>query len=867
MLWHVGQRYPLELWAAGTVASLALMNENAYRLPRAVTPARYELVLAPDLGAASFTGRVLVDAVVHEAADHVVLNAAELDITTVTVGGAPVPYSLDADTERLRIDAPVTPGPLQLEITFTGTLNDKLRGFYRSTYTDADGTQHVIATSQMQTTDCRRAFPCWDEPDFKATFDVTLVVGPGLLALSNGAEVERTTTPEGDHAVRFATTMPMSTYLVAFVVGPLEATEPVMVPKLGGGEIPLRVVHVPGKQHLTAFGLDVGAFAVDWFQRYYDIPYPTDKCDMVALPDFAAGAMENLGLITYRENLLLVDTATSTQAEQQDVADVIAHEIAHMWFGDLVTMRWWNGIWLNEAFATFMEILGCDAYRPDWKRWATFSLERSVAFDTDALATTRPVEFPVAKPDECDGMFDVLTYQKGGALLRMLEQYLGPDEFRRGVSHYLSTHEYGNTETGDLWDAIEAVNPDIPVRRMMDSWIWQPGHPLVGARLDGDTLVLSQQRFSYDDVALGSGAATVFVVPVHLRNGDAEWKVLLEADEMRVPLPHPDAAVLVNAGGHGFMRVAYDDVLLSRVEGPMLASLGIIDRYALVDDAWNAVVAGRLGTVELLAFVEQFGDERDLAVWQSIGIALRGIGRLVDGDAYAAFQRRVRALVAPVMADLGWAPRAGEDDLTAKLRGAIVSMLGVLGDDPETQQRCRDIAARPDGVHPELVAAAVNVVAAVGDEHDYDRLLAEFRTAGTPQEQLRALYALAEFPTAELVQRTLDLALSGEVKTQNAPFLLRHCIANRRHGRMAWDFVRRNWDRATDTFPDNTIVRMIDPVRLLTKPDVVADVQGFFSEHPIPQSAKTLEQVLERQRVNAALRSRESARLGEALGT
>jgi puromycin-sensitive aminopeptidase len=314
------------------------------------------------------------------------------------------------------------------------------------------------------------------------------------------------------------------------------------------------------------------------------------------------------------------------------------------------------------------------------------------------------------------------------------------------------------------------------------------------------------------------------------------------------------------------MRVAYDDVLLSRVEGPMLASLGIIDRYALVDDAWNAVVAGRLGAVELLTFLEQFGAERDLAVWQSIAIALRGTGRLVEGDAYAAFQRRVRALVAPVMADLGWAPRAGEDDLTAKLRGAIVGMLGVLGDDPETQQRCRDIVARPDGVHPELVAAAVNVVAAVGDEHDYDRLLAEFRTAGTPQEQLRALYALAEFPTAELVQRTLDLALSGEVKTQNAPFLLRHCIANRRHGRMAWDFVRRNWDRATDTFPDSTIVRMIDPVRLLTEPDVVADVQGFFSEHPIPQSAMTLEQVLERQRVNAALRSREGARLAEALG-
>ncbi len=278
----------------------------------------------------------------------------------------------------------------------------------------------------------------------------------------------------------------MSTYLVAVVVGPLEATEPVMVPRMDGGDpIALRIVHVPGKGHLTDFGLDVGAFALAWYQDYYGLPYPTEKCDMLALPDFAAGAMENLGCITYRENLLLADPASATQQELQNLADVVTHELAHMWFGDLVTMKWWNGIWLNEAFATFMEIACCDAYRPDWKRWTTFSLERSVAFEVDSLASTRSIEFPVEAPADCDGMFDVLTYQKGGSLLRMLEQYLGEDEFRRGVSHYLSSHEYANTETSDLWDAIEEANPSTPARRLMDSWIWQSGYPLVSARLDG----------------------------------------------------------------------------------------------------------------------------------------------------------------------------------------------------------------------------------------------------------------------------------------------------------------------------------------------------------------------------------------------
>ena len=620
-------------------------------------------------------------------------------------------------------------------------------------------------------------------------------------------------------------------------------------------------MHVPGKGHLTAFGLDVGAAALGWYQSYYGIPYPTDKCDMLALPDFAAGAMENLGCITYRENLLLCDTATSTQAEQQVLADVVTHELAHMWFGDLVTMKWWNGIWLNEAFATFMEIACCDAYRPDWKRWTTFSLERSVAFETDSLASTRSVEFPVEAPADCDGMFDVLTYQKGGALLRMLEQFIGEDQFRNGVSHYLRTHIFGNTETSDLWDAIEEANPDTPVRRLMDSWIWQPGYPLLTVRLEGDQIVIAQQRFAYGD----NDDATLWVVPVHVRIDGVETKVLLDGDETRLALPSPDAVVVVNAGGHGFVRVAYDDALRRRLVGDAVSQLTIIDRYNLVDDAWNAVVAGRLGAVEFVDFVEGFAAERDLAVWQVDG---RGPARRRPADRGRLRTTRSASGSAPWQGrrSTSWAgsPPADEDDLTGKLRGLLVGIMGVLGNDVDAQQRCAQIEAAPDGVHPELVAAATSVVAAVGGPAEYEQFLDRFRTAGTPQEQLRYLYALAEFPTAELIQRTCELAMSGEVKTQNAPFLLARCIANRDHGHMAWEFVRRHWTEANDKFPTNTIVRMIDPVKMLNRGTVVADVQSFFSEHPIPQGAKTLDQVLERQRVNAALREREEGRLVDA---
>ena len=411
------------------------------------------------LDEATFSGAVTVQLDVEVPTTTLVLNAAELEISLCLVNGAQADFTIDAETDRLFVHTAteLPTGTATLAVEFTGILNDKLRGFYRSTYTDADGTEQVIATTQMQSTDCRRAFPCWDEPEYKAVFGLTLNIADGLQAISNGPEVGRTAS-DGRTAIRFADTMIMSTYLVAFVVGRLEMSDSVDV-----NGSPMRLVHVPGKGHLTDFGMDVGAFCLRWFEEYYGIPYPSDKVDLAALPDFAAGAMENLGCITFRESLLLVDPATSTQNEQQLVADVVAHELAHMWFGDLVTMRWWNGIWLNEAFATFMEIAACDAYRPDWERWTSFGLERSVAFDVDALENTRSVEYEVRSPADCEGMFDVLTYQKGGALLRMLEQYLGEDRFREGVSHYLRVHSYKNTETNDLWDAIEATSGE-PVR-------------------------------------------------------------------------------------------------------------------------------------------------------------------------------------------------------------------------------------------------------------------------------------------------------------------------------------------------------------------------------------------------------------------
>jgi puromycin-sensitive aminopeptidase len=845
------------------------VSENPHRLPRTVVPSRYDLRLEPDLTNATFDGTVAITVDIKQATDTIVLNAIELDVRSaeVSVQGSerqPLAISLDADTERCTLSGQSFPvGPAVVYFTFSGILNDKLRGFYRSTFIDAEGVSQTIAVTQMQATDCRRGFPCWDEPDFKAVFAVTLVVPEHLVAISSSPEASRTSVGSGQIAVTFKDTMIMSSYLIAFVIGPLEMTDPIDV-----DGIPMRVVHVPGKGHLTSFGLEIGSFALRWFQNYYGIPYPGEKIDLVALPDFAAGAMENLGCITFRENLLLVDPATSTHAEESTVADVVAHELAHMWFGDLVTMRWWNGIWLNEAFATFMEVAACDAFRKDWERWTSFSLERTAAFEVDSLASTRPVEFEVVSPNDADGMFDVLTYQKGGALLRMLEQYLGEETFRAGISHYLKTHAYGNTETGDLWDAIEHTSGE-PVRRLMDSWIWQEGYPVLDTKVEGNHLVLQQRRFRFDT----ADDTTVWVVPVLVREitptGPVDTKVLMTEATARVELTDKASAVVVNAGSHSFLRVAYSSELLSRLTGERLQTLSTAERYSIVDDAWASTIAGKLEARAFCRLAEEFADETAVQVWQILLTGLTSCDRFVHGATRQHFRSFVRDLVGPVLTRLGWQAKPGESDLDGELRGQVIRTMGLLGNHLETQTECRRLHALADTdseVDPTVAAAALAVVAGTGGAAEYDQILQVYRTTENPQEKMRYLQALAAVPHPEQVTRTLELCFSDEVKTQNAPFIIARLIAQREHGMMAWNELRQRWTEATGRFPDNTIARMVETVKTLSLPEEQADVAAFFSEHDIPQAAKTLQQILDRQAINVALRERATESLAHTFG-
>jgi puromycin-sensitive aminopeptidase len=824
-----------------------------------VVLSHYRLTIVPDLESARFSGSVVIDVDVVEPVDRIELNAAELEIDAVAVVGSGATLTPDHEAEDQRLvltlDEPLPAGPHGLHIEFRGILNDQLRGFYRSRYRDAEGEERTIGVTQFEATDARRAFPCWDEPDIKATFSLTLVVEPDLFVVSNSSIVEDVIREDGRRQVRFAETMKMSTYLLAWIVGELEATEAVDV-----DGVPLRIVHEPGKGELTGFSLAAGAFALRYLRDYYAIPYPGDKLDLVAVPDFAWGAMENLGCVTFRENLLLVDPRRATQREMQRIVDVIAHEIAHMWFGDLVTMKWWNGIWLNEAFATFMELKTTDAYRPEWGRWIDFGTEAASAREIDALAATRPIDFPVATPDEANEMFDALTYDKGASVLRMLEQYVGDEAFRRGVGDYLRAHQYGNAEAVDLWEALEKASGE-PVGSIMDTWILQGGLPVVRvAKIEGGYR-LTQRQFEL----LDGGAGGRWIVPVLWRPvGSADSHRLLLEEQAVVTSDEP---IIVNAGGHGFYLVDYDDACRAATS-EAYDRLAPLERFMLVDDTWGLVLSGDVGLEVFLDLLENLGDERQPAIWDVVESAMTEIDRIVPDAARHAFKARADAVFTPLLVDLGWAPVDGDDDLVRKLRATALRAAGRLADHDEAIDRSRTIVSSildGGGAHdPDLAAAAVGVVAWHGTDDDFDRFVERFENAATPQDKVRFLYSLAAFPHERQADEVFRMMLAGRIRSQDAPGLIATMLTNRRVNAAVWAKLKRRWDEVHEIVPEAIAKNLHRGLRALTHPESADDVRQWFAQHETSHP-KSLAQRLELLSVYEGFRGREQGGIAEKL--
>jgi puromycin-sensitive aminopeptidase len=826
---------------------------NPYRLNRNVVPGAYRIFLTPDLDAATFAGRVEIDVEVESRASGFTLHAVELDLGAASLSSAGTTLLsheavLDEkyETATFNFDEEFPAGRATIEIAFTGILNDQLHGFYRSTFVDATGVTHTIATTQFEHSDARRAFPCWDEPSFKATYQVNLTVPAHLSAYSNSPELTNTDLGNGQRSVSYAPTMKMSTYLVAFIVGPFEQTEALDV-----DGTPLRIVYPIGKGHLAALALEAGAFSLRFFSEYFDIAYPGDKLDMLAIPDFAFGAMENLGCITYRETALLVDPANASLAEMQRVAEVVAHEIAHMWFGDLVTMEWWEGIWLNEAFATFMQVLCTNAFRPQWKMWVSFGVDRDAALQIDGLHSTRPIEYEVISPDDTRGMFDILTYEKGGSVLRMLEQYLGEETFRDGIRHYLLKHSYANTVTTDLWDALEETSRQ-PVRAMMNTWILQGGHPLVTLE-NGQ---LSQSPFSYGATRAESSIGSSWLVPVLTRSlhGGPTNRHLLADTPLEVSDELP---VVLNAGGSGVFRSRYGSKELAAIASH-IGELEELERATLLADSWASLFAGQITWDAFVTSARGLADQDEPNPWGTVAVAFDYARRALLADQQTQLAALARQLFSAPFARLGWDAKEGESDLTPQLRAIVLGVLGTVG----ANQEIREEAARrfdANTLDGDLARTVLRIVAEQNRPGDYDTFLARYKNAATPQEEQRYLWGLGDFADEQLAFNAAERCYR-EFRNQDGAIVLGILSRNATTGPSVWRFFTSRWEENIAKFPANTLSRLVLGVPTFIKdPEFAEHVAAFHESHPISGEQRTVEQAIERMRVGltfaAALRS------------
>ncbi|HTO68322.1 MAG TPA: M1 family aminopeptidase [Myxococcota bacterium] len=839
------------------------------RLPKLPRPERYDLSLSVDPQKPRFTGELVLELEVGADTRALELHAVDLEVDSAeaedakgVVKVARVRPSPERETLTFHLDRALEPGRAVLRIRWAGPLRPDLRGLYLA----RSGKRRYAAT-QLEAADARRFFPCFDEPEFKARFKLSVTTPAKNRAVANGALVK--TERRGARATyHFAETPKLSTYLVALIVGELEAS-----PAVKAGSTPIRVWCVPGKKHLAKFALECAVQSLKRLEAYFGLPYPYGKLDLIAVPDFEFGAMENAGAVTFRETLLLVDPKTVSLAEKKRVAEVIAHELAHMWYGDLVTMAWWDDLWLNEAFATWMAFKVVDDWKPEWEMWLDFESHRAPAFALDAMENTHPIYVRVDSPSEATENFDVITYEKGASVVRMLESWLGPAVFRAGVRRYIRRHRESNARAADLWRALEE-SAKRPITSVVTPWLEKPGFPLVaGRRVDADgqaRLAVTQERFFANPNVGPEKRAEERPIPLVVRvrkarGKDALVRALAEGPETELALgPAGDVRwAYLNAGESSFVRALHDGELLREI-GSDLGRLAPVERIGLVGHEWAGVRAARARLSNWLDLVARLGDEREPDV---LAAASGPLGWLADqlvpalgARGGAEFRTWLDGVFAGAFQRAGWSPAKGETDKSRQHRSVLIGLLGGLAESPEVlagaAERIGPYLKSRAKLDANLAGTVVELAARGGDGALFDAYVRAMKAAPTPQERVRFELALGSFRAPALVERALGLALGDSVPTQDVVPLLVRLLGNPEARERTWEFVRERWKDLSPRVSPGLAGRLVSALPALQKPLYKRQVAAFFAAHPLPTAARALRQALERFDLDTELRER-----------
>ncbi|PYH98352.1 aminopeptidase B [Aspergillus ellipticus CBS 707.79] len=877
---------------------MALKNRDI--LPDVAKPVHYHVSLF-DLqlgGSWDYKGIVRINSKITRSTTEIVLNSKEIEVQNVEIYGSDgkklakvseITYDTKSERVTLKFPEEISPADAVLSINFTGTINNAMAGFYRSKYkavadptedTPKEGEFHYMLSTQFESCDARRAFPCFDEPNLKATFDFEIEVPIGQTALSNmPIKSERNGSSSELKFVSFETTPLMSTYLLAWAVGDFEYVEAMTQRKYQGKSIPVRVYTTKGLKEQALFALECAHRTVDYFSEVFEIEYPLPKADLLAVHEFAMGAMENWGLVTYRTTAVLFDEGKSDTRYKNRIAYVVAHELAHQWFGNLVTMDWWNELWLNEGFATWVGWLAVDNFYPEWNIWSQFVAEGvQQAFQLDSLRASHPIEVPVRNALEVDQIFDHISYLKGSSVIRMLSDHLGRETFLCGVAAYLKAHAYGNATTNDLWSALsKASNQDVT--SFMDPWIRKIGFPVVTVTEEPGQISIRQNRFLSTGDTKSEEDETTWWIPLGLRSGpemtDVKPRALVSKADILGDIEQGSFYKL-NGDLSGFYRTNYPADRLEKL-GKSLGLLSTEDKIGLIGDAAALAVSGDGTTSALLALLEGFKEEQNYLTWSQISSSIANLRSVFaqNGPVAAGLKKFSLQLASPAANDIGWEFSSEDDYLTVQLRKLLIGMAGLAGHEniiSDARQRFQfwDSGTDRNAVHTNLRSVVFGIAISEGGHKEYNAVKQEYIKTDSVDGKEICLGALGRTKDANLVKDYLDFVFSDKVAIQDIHNGAVSVASNSQTRHLLWDYIKKNWNSVEARLSTNNVVfeRFVRMgLSKFADHNIAADIASFFQDKDTSAYDRALVIVADSIRTNAHYKQRDEVQVLEWLQT